>query len=152
MCKHQVLVQIGENCNRDARNVGTGVREESREQKSVYEWFKRFREGKETTEDEPHSGQPSTSRTQEMIEKVRLMLAQDRQLMVRLIVKELGISKARTRRIPSSAIIWVSGRSAPDLCRTSSQTSRKQNGWKLLETSFPCVTRIHCFHSTGGLC
>lgn len=61
--------------------------------KCVYEWFKRFREGKETTEDEPRSGRPSTSRTPEMIEKVRQMLAQDRRLTLRLIAEELGISK-----------------------------------------------------------
>ena len=56
----------------------------------------------------------------------------------------------RTRGTPLFAMIWVNGRSAPDLCRTSSQTSRKQNGWKLLETSFPCVTRIHCFWKTSS--
>ena len=39
--------------------------------KCVYKRFKRFREGKETTEDVPRSGRPSTSRTPEMNEKVR---------------------------------------------------------------------------------
>ena len=48
--------------------------------KCVYKWFKRFPEGKETTVDEPRSGRPSTSRTPEMIEKVRQMLAQDLRL------------------------------------------------------------------------
>ncbi|XP_069670081.1 protein GVQW3-like isoform X7 [Periplaneta americana] len=61
--------------------------------KCVYEWFKRFREGKETIEDEPRSGRPSTSRTPEMIAKVRQMLAQDRRLTLRLIAEELDISK-----------------------------------------------------------
>ena len=60
--------------------------------KCVYEWFKRFCEGKESTEDEP-SGQSSTNRTPEMMEKVRKMLAQDRRLTLRLVAKELGISK-----------------------------------------------------------
>ena len=59
----------------------------------VYEWFKRFCEGKETTEDEPRSGRPSTSRIPEMIEIVRQMLAQDRRLTLRFIAEELGISK-----------------------------------------------------------
>ena len=45
--------------------------------KCVFEWFKSFRIGKETTEDEPRSGRLSTSRTPKMIEKVRQMLAQD---------------------------------------------------------------------------
>ena len=116
--------------------------------KCVYEWFKCFRKGKETIEDEPHLSRSSTSRTPEVIEKVRQMLAQDRLLTVRLIAEELGINKER--RTPSSAMNWVSGRSAPDLCRTSSQTSRKQNGCKLLDTSFPCVTRIHCFWKTSS--
>ena len=59
----------------------------------VYEWCKFFREGKVTTEDEPRSCRPSTSRSPEMIEKMRQMLAQDRRLTLILIVEELGISK-----------------------------------------------------------
>ncbi|KAJ4444990.1 hypothetical protein ANN_06789 [Periplaneta americana] len=55
--------------------------------KCVYEWFKRFREGKETIEDEPRSGRPSTSRTPEMIEKVRQMLTQDQRLTLRSIAE-----------------------------------------------------------------
>ena len=61
--------------------------------KCVYEWFKRFREGKETTQCEPRSGRPSTSRTPEMMGKVRQTLAQDRRLTLRLIAEELGISR-----------------------------------------------------------
>ncbi|KAJ4436686.1 hypothetical protein ANN_16817 [Periplaneta americana] len=81
-----VLLQIGKDCNGDEWNVGPGVREGSRGQK-------RFREGNETIEDEPRSGRPSTSRTPEVIEKVRQMLAQDRRLTLRLIAEELVISK-----------------------------------------------------------
>ena len=51
--------------------------------KCVYDWFKRFRDEKETTEDEPRSGRPSTSRTPDMIERMTL----------RLMAEELGISK-----------------------------------------------------------
>ena len=97
--------------------------------KCVYEWFKRFRKGKETTENESCSGRPLTSRTPEMIKKMQQMLAQDRRLMLRLIIEEWAL--ARTRHTQLSAMIWVRGRSAPDLCRTSSQKSRKRNGWRL---------------------
>ena len=61
--------------------------------KCVYEWFKRFRERKETNEDEPRLDRSSTSRTPEMIEKVRQMLAKDRRLTLRLIAEDLGTSK-----------------------------------------------------------
>ena len=67
--------------------------------KCVYKWFKRFREGKETTEDESRSGRPLTSRTPEMIEKVWQMLAQDRRLALRLIAEEFGITKNMTHTI-----------------------------------------------------
>ena len=56
-------------------------------------WFKCFRDGKETTEDEPRSGRPSTRRTPDMIERVRQMLTQDRRVTLRLMAEELGISK-----------------------------------------------------------
>ena len=61
--------------------------------KCVYDWFKRFRGGKVMTADDPRSGRPSTSRTPEIIEKVRQMLAQYRRLTLRLIAEELGINK-----------------------------------------------------------
>ena len=38
--------------------------------KYVYNWFKRFHDGKEITEDEPCSSRPSTSRTPDMVERV----------------------------------------------------------------------------------
>ena len=116
--------------------------------KCVYEWFKCFREGKETTEDEPHSVGHQQEEAQKWLNKVRQLLAQDRQLMLRFIAEELGISKDTAHTIVRDD--WVSGRSVPDLCRTSSQISRKQNGWKHLETAFPCVTRIHCFWKTSS--
>jgi len=59
--------------------------------KCVYEWFKRFREGKEGVDDEPLSGRPSTSTTPDNIERVRRMLADDRRLSLRLIAEELNI-------------------------------------------------------------
>ena len=61
--------------------------------KYVYDWFKHFRDGKETTEDKPRSGWPSTSRTPDTIERVRQKLAQDRRVTLRLMTEELGINK-----------------------------------------------------------
>ena len=85
-CKHQVPLQIGEKFNGDAWNF------EAMSRKCVYERFKRFLKRKETTEDEPRSRRPSISRTPEMIEKVRHILAQDRRLTLRLTAEELNIS------------------------------------------------------------
>jgi transposase len=76
---HEMLVQV--------------YRTEAVSRKCVYDWFKCFRNGKETNEVEPRSGRPSTNRTPDMIERVRQMLSQDRQVTLRLMAEELGISK-----------------------------------------------------------
>ncbi|GBN62902.1 hypothetical protein AVEN_138396-1 [Araneus ventricosus] len=57
--------------------------------KCVFEWFKRFRDGKEDVKDEPRSGRPPTSTTPDNIERERRMLADDRRLSLRMITKEL---------------------------------------------------------------
>ncbi|PNF33405.1 hypothetical protein B7P43_G04183 [Cryptotermes secundus] len=42
---------------------------------AVYDWFSWFKNGQETLEDDKRSGRPSTSRTEEMIEKVQCYAA-----------------------------------------------------------------------------
>ena len=44
---------------------------EALSQARVYEWFSRFKHGDMSLEDQPRSGRPSTSRTDENIQKIR---------------------------------------------------------------------------------
>ncbi|GBN14435.1 Putative uncharacterized protein FLJ37770 [Araneus ventricosus] len=60
--------------------------------KCVFEWFKRFRDGKEDVKDEPRSGRPPISTTPDNVERVRRMLADYRRLSLRMIAEELKIS------------------------------------------------------------
>ncbi|GBN22601.1 Putative uncharacterized protein FLJ37770 [Araneus ventricosus] len=60
--------------------------------KCVFEWFKRFRDGKEDVKDEPRSGRPPTSTTPDNIERVLWMLADDPRLSLRMMAEELKIS------------------------------------------------------------
>ncbi|EFN79966.1 Putative uncharacterized protein FLJ37770, partial [Harpegnathos saltator] len=48
-----------------------------------FEWLKKFREGRESVEDDPRSGRPSTSTDDAHIGKVRELLPQNRRLTVR---------------------------------------------------------------------
>ena len=48
----------------------------------VFEWHKRFKEGREEVEDDPRSGRPSTSRTDDNVERVRQMVRGDCRLTV----------------------------------------------------------------------
>ena len=63
----------------------------------VFEWHKRFVEGREDVEDDPKSGRPSTSTTDTNIEKVRQLVRSDRRLTIRVIDNEVGMDKKTVR-------------------------------------------------------
>ena len=65
----------------------------------IFEWHKRFREGREDVEDDPKSGRPTTSRTNENVERVREKVRSDRHLTVRMIADELSMNSERVWRI-----------------------------------------------------
>ena len=57
----------------------------------LFEWHRRFKEGREEVEDDHRSGRPSTCRTDENVERVRQKVRSDRRLTVRMIADELGM-------------------------------------------------------------
>ncbi|GFV76751.1 protein GVQW3 [Trichonephila clavipes] len=59
--------------------------------KSVYEWLKRFREGRTSLEDAPRAGRPKATHTQENIERIMQLGENDRHLTKRMTAEELGI-------------------------------------------------------------
>ena len=59
-------------------------KEEALSQARVYEWLSRFKRGDMSLEDQPWSGHPSTSRTDENIQKIRDAIMFDRQSFVEL--------------------------------------------------------------------
>ena len=54
----------------------------------VFDWFRQFKERRTSVEINLHSGQPSTSRNEEMIAKVRTIICNNRRLTVRDIVDD----------------------------------------------------------------
>ena len=58
----------------------------------LFDWFRRFKEGRTSIESDPRSGRPSTSRNEEMIDKVRTIVCNNRRLTVREIADDCGIS------------------------------------------------------------
>ena len=67
--------------------------------KTVYKWFERFRNGFESVEDEERSGRPSTSKTQEKVERVSEMIRSNRRLSIREIAQDLNISYGSVQNI-----------------------------------------------------
>jgi len=65
----------------------------------VFEWFKRFEEGREVTGDDQHPGHPSTSKTDANIEKLSEILRQNHCLSIRAVAELINIHKETVRQI-----------------------------------------------------
>ena len=59
----------------------------------VFEWHKRFSEGREIVKDDERPRRPCTSRTEENVEKISQIVRKDRRLSVRMIAESVNIDK-----------------------------------------------------------
>lgn len=66
---------------------------------TVKRWSQLFRQGRESIEDDPRSGRPSTAVTDENIDKVKKFVLEDRRIKMWQIVQALKISKERVGEI-----------------------------------------------------
>ncbi|UYV84600.1 hypothetical protein LAZ67_X002767 [Cordylochernes scorpioides] len=66
---------------------------------NVFIWHKPFSDGRNTLEDDKHTGRPSSSKTPESIEKVREFVANNRSASLRMMAEVLNINKETIRTI-----------------------------------------------------
>ena len=59
----------------------------------IKEWYDRFKGGRTSVDSDSRSGRPSTTKTLDNIERVRLAIEGDRRLPVRQLENDLGIPK-----------------------------------------------------------
>jgi transposase len=57
----------------------------------TYEWWKRFKEGRTSVDDDQRSGRPSTSKTDDNVANVREVIRSNRRLTVREVAEEVNI-------------------------------------------------------------
>ena len=74
-------------------------KEEALSRTQVFEWFARFKRGEMIVEDHPHSGRPSTSRSDEHVKKIRQKIKEDRRYTIDEISEALGVSWSSCQRI-----------------------------------------------------
>jgi transposase len=99
----------------------------------VFEWFKRFKDGREDLQDDPRSGRPSTSQNSDTIVNVREMVTRDLEMMS----DELNIK--------SSPKIYGRKKSDQSLSHTVSQMSRSSGDSYHAKTSSRLVKTIPVF-------
>ena len=92
-------VKLGKTATETSKMLRDVYGDSSMSRTRVFEWHKRFVEGREDVEDDPKSGRPCTSTTDTNIEKVRQLVRSDRCLTIRIIANKLGMAKETVRTI-----------------------------------------------------
>jgi len=65
----------------------------------VFEWFKRFKDGREEIGDDQHTGHPGTSKTNANIEKVGEIVQQNRHPSIRVVSQIIIIDRGTVRQV-----------------------------------------------------
>lgn len=108
-------------------------RDETMSRARVFEWFKRFKEGRTTVESDERDGRPSTSHNEEMIQKIR----GNRRLTIMELSNEFQISFESVQTILTTDLDMrrVAAKFVPKLLSDEQKENRKQIATDLLECS-----------------
>ncbi|KAL4100983.1 hypothetical protein QTP88_021004 [Uroleucon formosanum] len=85
-------LKLGENATETYTMIKTAFGEYSLSRSVTFEWYKRFKDGRQSTDDDSRSGRPSTSRKDDVVEKIKEKVRNERRLTVRELANEAGIS------------------------------------------------------------
>ena len=84
-CAIKFCVKLGESATMTYEKLQRAYGEQPLSRAQVFRWHKSFLEGREQVEDEPCAGRPSTSKTDNSVERLRSLVRSDRQLTLRMI-------------------------------------------------------------------
>ena len=98
-CAIKFCVKLGETGIETFNKLKQAYGEHALSRSQVFKWFKAFSEGRESIKDEPRSGRPSTSKTDNNVEIVRALVRSDRRLTVRMIASELNLNHTTVHHI-----------------------------------------------------
>ena len=85
-------VKNGFKCSEVLEMLFKAFGENAMSKTTVYEWYKRYKEGREDVEDNAKSGRPSTSMTVEIVKKIKEIVLSNRRITIREVAEEIGIS------------------------------------------------------------
>jgi len=93
------LVRLGKTPTKALKLLQEVYGDDTMSKTRLFEWHRRFKEGKEEVEDDHRNGRPSTSRTEENVQRVREKVRTDCHLTIRMITDELDMNSERVWRI-----------------------------------------------------
>ena len=92
-CAIKFCVKLGESATVNYEKLQWAYGEHSLSRAQVFSWHKSFLEGREQVEDEPRAERPSTSKTDDNVERVRSLVMSYRRLTFRMISSELNFNR-----------------------------------------------------------
>jgi len=104
-CAVKVCVKLGETGIETFHKMKQAYGEHVLSRSQVFKWYKAFSEGREIIKDEPRSGRPSTSKTDNSVGEVQALVRSDRRLTVRMIASELNLNHTTTHQILTQELV-----------------------------------------------
>ena len=95
---------LGKTAGETVIMLETAYKEAALGKTQVYEWFSRFRNGELSFANQPRSGRPPTSRTDENIARIRELILVDRRRTIDDLVDLSGVSWSSCQRILSEEL------------------------------------------------
>jgi hypothetical protein len=101
----------------------------------VFEWHKRFSDGHEDVKYDEHPGRPCTSKTNENVGKIELIVRTDRRLSIRMIAEMVNIDKLTVRQVLHEDLNMtkVCAKMVPRLLTPEQKENRKRICTDILE-------------------
>ena len=130
-CAMKFRVRLGESATVTYEKLRRAYGEHSLSRAQLFRWHKSFLEDREQAEDEPRAGRPSTSKTDDNVERVRL----DRRLTLRMISSELNLNRFTVHQILTKdlAMRKVCAKMVPKTFTTEQKANRRDVCLDLLE-------------------
>ena len=111
--EQQIYVKIEKFVTETFEMLKIAFRAEAMSRTQTYEWWKHFKEGQTSVDDDLRSGQPSTSKTDDEVAKAHEVIHSNRRLTVREVAEEVS-QKQCAMEILSK--IWACIAFQPNLC------------------------------------
>ena len=135
--------QLGKTSSATIQMMQKAFRNECMSKTRIKEWYNRFKVGLTSVDSDSCSGRPSSTKTLDNIERVRLAIEGDRRLTVRELENDLGIPKTTVWKILNKILEMTR------VCAVTGffTTITRQRIHRILRSNFWRNTRLYSYYS-----
>ena len=90
--------KAGKSAKETLQMVNAAYGDEALSQSNVFQWYRRFCDGREDIEEDPRSGRPTESRIDNNVEMISQLLLQNHHVSLRMLADEVNIGKDTVRK------------------------------------------------------